>query len=783
MFSWLSAFLLNPALALGAGAVASPILIHLLSKRRLRRVRWAAMDFLLAAYRKNRRRIRLEQLILLMLRCLAVLLVAFMIMRPFLRSGALGALSGLGGRTERIVVIDDSYSTRYVSPRGIAGGQAVFSRLQQAASQLTDRIAEDSPADSLTLILTSRPRQPLVSVPSLSQENVREVTEQIDALTPTEGVARMPDSLSAVAALIGGTPTQANHAVYLLSDFQRSDWPATGNTPPTSQASPERGTSASTAEQSRSVPYVLIDGAVDAPPMNVALTDVGSVQSKIVAGVPARFEVSVSNYSDRALDRVEFSLRTSRHTLPPVLIPTLPAGQTVREPVEVVFGQEGSDYLEARLVGGLKAADGVALDNIRIRAVEVVPAVSVLIVNGEPNTDHLRDETHLLQTALHPAGRAASGNEPTVIEEHDLEVADLSAHDVIILANVSRITAGAQQRLEQFVQAGGGLVVFAGDQIDPDFYNERLYNGGHGLLPAAVNDVVTAPAGGEPFAFASWQSGHPILRDFVDPLAGVLRQVRVYAFLATRKENAASTRPTGNSQGEPLDRGATVLAQFSDADRSLAIVERPFGQGRCLLVTTSVDQEWTDWPASFSYLPLMLKLVQYAARQTASESNAVVGAPLTCPIDPANFMPRAALRTPAYPVDPEIVLEPTSATSMASSQPAPTHGATPHLAVLQTTATSKSGVYQFELRRSSGDVVSHFAAVNPDPRESNLAQASREELEAVFGPSRFEYVRDIGAFTAQAFDPRMELWWPILMAALVILMLEHSLAWWFGTRG
>jgi hypothetical protein len=120
--------LLNPALAIGGAAVASPILIHLFSKRRLRRVRWAAMDFLLEAYRKNRRRIRLEQIILLVLRCLAVLLVALMVMRPLLRSGALGALSGLRGRTERIIILDDSYSTRYVSPRGAGGGQSVFAR-------------------------------------------------------------------------------------------------------------------------------------------------------------------------------------------------------------------------------------------------------------------------------------------------------------------------------------------------------------------------------------------------------------------------------------------------------------------------------------------------------------------------------------------------------------------------------------------------------------------------------------------------------------------------------
>jgi hypothetical protein len=70
----------------------------------------------------------------------------------------------------------------------------------------------------------------------------------------------------------------------------------------------------------------------------------------------------------------------------------------------------------------------------------------------------------------------------------------------------------------------------------------------------------------------------------------------------------------------------------------------------------------------------------------------------------------------------------------------------------------------------------------PDPADP-LAQASRAEIEAILGSSKFEYVRDIGAFTARAFDPRTELWWPILIMAIVVLMVEHSLAWWFGTRG
>ncbi len=777
MFIWLSTFLFNPALAIGAGAVASPILIHLLSKRRVRRVRWAAMDFLLEAFRKNRRRVRLEQLILLLLRCLAVLLLAFMVMRPFMRSGALGSLGGLTGRTERILLLDDSFSTRYLNPHGGAGEQPVFTRLKQAAVHLIQRISENSPSDSLTLVLTSRPRKPLVALPSLSDENVRNFTDQLDALSPTQGVAHTPDALRAVADQIRSAPTQANQAIYVLSDFQQSDW---ADSIGRESTSPNDAWS-SLNDPGRSVQLVLIDADGERTPLNVAITDLRSAQSKIVAGVPARFDVAVSNFSDRALDRVEFSLRTSRHTLPPVLIPTLPPGQTIHEPVEVVFGQEGSDYLEAKLVGGAQIADGVALDNVRTIAIDVAPAVSVLVVNGESASDHSRDEVYLFCTALHPAGRAASGNEITVIEEQELEVADLSPQDVVVLANVARLSAGATRRLEQFVQTGGGLVIFAGDQVDPAFYNERLYNGGKGLLPVALTDVVTAPAAGQPFTFADWNSGHPLMRDFVDQLASVLRQVRIYAFLGTRKELAAASAPSKSSADASSrpDDSTMVIARFNDADKSPAIVERTFGQGRCLFIATSVDQEWNDWPASFSYLPFMLKLVQYTARQAKADSNTVVDAPLACSVDPTKFSPHASLRTPAYPVEPEIALTASTATSGPEKPGVDRTG----VFAFQTTETARSGLYQFLLHRTTGEEVSILAAVNLDAAESNLAKINRTELESALGTSKFEYVQDIGAFTARAFDPRTELWWPILMTAILVLMVEHSLAWWFGTRG
>src|SRR5262245_15431814 len=90
-----------PLLAFGFGsgwllwflaAGAAPVIIHLWNKRRHREIRWAAMQYLLAAIRNNSRRITIEQLILLLVRTLAVVLMAFAVAEPYLN-----AQEGIGG--------------------------------------------------------------------------------------------------------------------------------------------------------------------------------------------------------------------------------------------------------------------------------------------------------------------------------------------------------------------------------------------------------------------------------------------------------------------------------------------------------------------------------------------------------------------------------------------------------------------------------------------------------------------------------------------------------------
>src|SRR2546428_163586 len=66
----------------GAALVSIPIVIHLLNRRRYKVVQWAAMEYLLAAMRKNRRRVRFEQWLLLATRCALLALLGVALARP-----------------------------------------------------------------------------------------------------------------------------------------------------------------------------------------------------------------------------------------------------------------------------------------------------------------------------------------------------------------------------------------------------------------------------------------------------------------------------------------------------------------------------------------------------------------------------------------------------------------------------------------------------------------------------------------------------------------------------
>jgi hypothetical protein len=133
---------LNPIMLFGIAAVSVPIIIHLLNRRKFQKVVWAAMRFLRISVEQNQRRMRIEDMILLALRCLLLILLALALARPAFMSRAADVFGQ--SKVTGVVILDNSASMAVSD-----GTQTRFEKARHAAEQAI----ESMPAGSATAVL------------------------------------------------------------------------------------------------------------------------------------------------------------------------------------------------------------------------------------------------------------------------------------------------------------------------------------------------------------------------------------------------------------------------------------------------------------------------------------------------------------------------------------------------------------------------------------------------------------------------------------------------------
>jgi hypothetical protein len=275
---------------------------------------------------------------------------------------------------------------------------------------------------------------------------------------------------------------------------------------------------------------------------------------------------------------------------------------------------------------------------------------------------------------------------------------------------------------------------------------------------------------------ADLDAGHPILRRFRD--GTYFDSVQVWRWLRAEWEDRAQPAPdlngalTAEPETQPAaeDRGpARVLMRLNTPDAHPLMIERSYGQGKVLLITSTSDKEWNNLANHPAYLVLMMEMVQHLAQPSEADDDQTVGRPVSFALDAARYQPTAIVRTPAYPGDAEVRLD---------AQPDTQTG----VPLIQWNDTDQSGVYRFALVESSGQAAERLVAMNVDTRESDLNRATRVELHAAASGIPFEYVTGEDVVGQGEMDARKELWRSILLAVVLTLVAEQTLAWWFGAN-
>lgn len=585
---------LNPLLLLGVGAAVIPLVLHLLSRARYRDVDWAAMMFLQGADVSQRQSSRLSQVLLLLVRGATVGLLAVALARPVLRDPREGAAPG--GPVAAAIVLDCSASMGFDE-----AGHTRFEAAKAAARKVLESL---QPGDSATLVLAgAAPPDAGGWGAAVLTTDLRAIAERIAAAQLGHGRANLAAALREAAERLRGSGGARD--VYVITDRQASNWAEVNE----AFAASWRRRDARDRAPARL--FILPAGGTDA--QNVTVESIELLAPPAVRGQPAELEVWLRNRGPVRWAALPMSLRVGDRKVKDVQVNLAPdSASPVR--VGVTFDRPGSHVVSAEV-----KTSGLTFDDRIETAVEVVEPLKVLVLSGDERTTGYRSESHFLRIALAPfQSTGQAGPDPfsvQVVPAEKWPEVQLREYQVVVLANVERLTAAQAQAVEQFVYDGGGLLIAPGNLSRYEEYNAALYRGGAGVLPGALFPP-TAADGSQATALLGIDLEHPIFR-FVrgrpDPLPP--STIARY-FPATRRPDAKR------------------LAEFGSGD-AFAIAGES-GRGRVLLVTVPLDADWSTLPLSNFYLPFVQSAVRYIASGAIPERNldpgealvADVGAPV-----------------------------------------------------------------------------------------------------------------------------------------------------------
>ena len=553
---------MNPWLLLVGIGVALPILAHLLNRYQVKRTDWAAMQFLNRSVRVRSRQVRLRDLVLLLLRCLAVLLLAFALSRPATRDA--GSTWFPGERRAGVVIaLDASYSMEHSD-----GNSTRFQRAVEQIGVISEHIHSGDP---VSLVLLGGEHRDVLRNMAFTPERFEAILKEQKVSPESLDLDSVPKRLKELVEDMDALQKE----IYIVTDVQSQAWKH--GSARLRDAFKDLGASAS-------VFMVSVPGGGD----NLAVTDLALVSGALRKGTVARYQATVRNCGPSPVSDVEVQCRVEGVQIDSKRIPLISPGSSETVSLFVPFHNAGSTRITAEISG-----DALPTDNVRRIVAVVRDRISILCVDGSSG-----DAGRLIVAALLARGDGSEDEDYVVrsVPWLSFPTQNLEDIDVIILADVPEITPDQASQLSRYVRQGDGLVWFAGDNVKVAEWNERSGTGTTPLLPAVLGQVVdTSDDLGVGKTLDPSMPDHTVCRPLQALPADLLSETRFLKRLQV--EPTASSFPVLNLAG-------------SD---SPILLEHSLGRGHVFMFTTSAETTWNNMALTPVFPMLMQQIVTYLA--------------------------------------------------------------------------------------------------------------------------------------------------------------------------
>lgn len=543
---------------LAAGlAVALPIIIHLLFRQKTRDVPIGSIRFLHQVVKEHRRSRRVRQWLLLALRMLAVLLLAALFARPYWDQSQKEAM-----QREVVLLIDRSAS---MAATGNGNQPALQNAIEQARAELK-----------------KLPEQVVVHLAACDAGGVKELKiDELPKLTASEAATDHGLAIDWARDVLQQSK-RSQQEIVLFTDAQRSGLPRAASQLPDT------------------IRFAVRDVGQNLP-SNLAIVSATATQTEIRPDSAVNVRAVVRNFSALPARNVvvlaEIEGPAGKISAQKEIEVAAHGTSTVDLPLAVKSDGVYHGQINLQLSNSGRR-DGLLVDNRRYVAFEARQPERVLLVDGEEGRAVFQNETYYLETALRirseEGGQLRSFEPERIVWENGSGFPRLEGYRAVVLANVRRLSDDDAARLKEYVQAGGNVLIFAGDQVSLASLDSLQKVE---LLPGEVAQAAHENS----LRITDWAKQHPALACFNDPQYGDLRRIQL-------QKSLPITKLTENSIALLQGNGQTIAA------------ERTVAKGRVVYVGFTADRDWTDLPQSRLYMPLVRQLLAHLTNQLVERS-------------------------------------------------------------------------------------------------------------------------------------------------------------------
>ncbi|MCX5801363.1 MAG: BatA domain-containing protein [Candidatus Eisenbacteria bacterium] len=575
---------LNKPFLLGLFAVAIPLLIHLFTRRKARRLDFSTVNFIRDVAKRETKRLRVRNLVLMALRMAAIATFVLAMARP----AFVGPFAGGKGSAAVVVVLDNSASMGRLKE-----GKSLFDYARDAARQLLGSLGDEDEGSVVPVCGALEGVGEGVTESAALVAGPARLVGMVGLVNLSNGSNSPKEALAVANSLLEGSKN-INKELYVVSDFQRTRWQLSEVSQPLG-GPPQRDRKETDKKQrgQRGIRTILVPippSPSDSPAGNLSIEKAGIVPR--ASTQEQTLEFAVVNHGRSVARGVPVRVMSGGKEIAAKYLDVEP-GSSAKVSLRLAAGHNETSAREIDIV---LPPDAFPLDNTYFLALEPARQTDVLIVGDGELTPEGKasgegaSRVDFVSLALRPVAAGAPGNlwgfVPHRIASAELDEAELRRAKCVILENVSRLSGRGIDLLREFRDSGGKLLIVLGDRVDIRHYNEKLLPS---LFPARLVGVEAALDGQDSFfSLVATIASHPILKGFDVSRGEAVSSARFYRFIRT----------------EGLE-GSRVVAEFSHG--LPAILE---AKG-VLLFTGSFEPEWNDLVVSGAFLPMLHEMLRY----------------------------------------------------------------------------------------------------------------------------------------------------------------------------